>query len=89
MAIRWHKAAAKELESLKPDLAERILGKIEECAINPQHFLVGLSGSKYYKLRVGDYRVIIEWDRKEKIMTILMIGHREEIYKRMDRSLDD
>ena len=89
MEIRWHKAAAKELQSLKPDLAERVIEKVEESAENPKHFLVGLAGTKHYKLRVGDYRVIVGWDRKEKIITVLMIGHREEIYKRMDRNLED
>ena len=89
MEIRWHKAAAKELQSLKPDLAERVIEKVEESAENPQHFLEGLTGTKHYKLRVGDYRVIIEWDWKEKIITVLMIGHREGIYKRMGRNLED
>ena len=89
MEIRWHKAAAGELEGLKPELAQRVLGKLEESAANPQHFLEGLSGSRYCKLRVGDYRLILEWDRKEERLTVLMLGRREEIYKRMDRLLGD
>lgn len=35
----------------------------------------------YYKLRIGDYRIIYEFDQKSKTVTILKIEHRQGIYK--------
>nr|WP_232023874.1 type II toxin-antitoxin system RelE/ParE family toxin [Microcystis viridis] len=34
--------------------------------------------SGFYKLRVGDYRVIYEFDRESRI--IIIVGHRSEVY---------
>jgi len=36
---------------------------------------------KLYSLRVGDYRVIYNLDQKETFVTILKIGHRNEVYE--------
>ncbi|WP_233467234.1 type II toxin-antitoxin system RelE family toxin [Dolichospermum flos-aquae] len=36
--------------------------------------------SGFYKLRVGDYRVIYELDIEEQLIIIIRIGHRREIY---------
>ncbi|BAG00026.1 conserved hypothetical protein [Microcystis aeruginosa PCC 9809] len=32
------------------------------------------------KLRVGDYRVIYEFDRESRIIIIVRVGHRSEVY---------
>ena len=34
----------------------------------------------YFKLRIGDYRVIYSINYSSKILTIHQIGHRKEIY---------
>lgn len=36
--------------------------------------------SGFYKLRVGDYRVIYEFDRESRIIIIIRVGHRSEVY---------
>jgi len=40
--------------------------------------LVGDSG---YRLRVGDYRVILDIDEGNLIILVIKIGHRKKIYK--------
>jgi len=44
----------------------------------PQQLTGNLAG--YYKLRVGDYRVIYDFISEEKVLIIYKIGHRSEIY---------
>lgn len=34
----------------------------------------------YYRLKVGNYRVIFKKEKKELIIIIIRIGHRKEIY---------
>ena len=34
------------------------------------------------KLRIGNYRAIADINEKKKTITILIIGHRKNIYKR-------
>jgi mRNA interferase RelE/StbE len=45
----------------------------------------GLTGelAGFYKLRVGDYRVIYEILRVEQIIVVHLIGHRREIYRNL------
>lgn len=81
--IRWHEKASKELSKIDETTQERILNKIEEAAGNPSHFLKGLKGTRFYRLRVGDYRIIIDWYRKENVIVILMIGKRDQIYRKI------
>ncbi len=41
-----------------------------------------LKGRAEFKLRVGDYRVLYEFDVGQGRIHILYVGHRREIYKR-------
>ena len=34
-----------------------------------------------YKLRIGDYRVIIDLEKDKLIVLIIKIGHRKNVYK--------
>ncbi len=34
-----------------------------------------------WRIRVGGYRVIYEIDDKQRIVTILVIGHRRDVYR--------
>ena len=65
-------------------VARRIFDKLHWFLRNfasriPQTLSGELKGM--YKFRVGNYRAIYTLNRKDKIITIHMIGHRREIYK--------
>nr|WP_231186385.1 type II toxin-antitoxin system RelE/ParE family toxin [Haladaptatus sp. DYF46] len=36
----------------------------------------------YYKLRAGDYRAIITWNRNDDVLIVEAVGHRRNIYDR-------
>jgi mRNA interferase RelE/StbE len=40
-----------------------------------------LKGRVEYRLRVGDYRVIYEFDLPENILYLVALGHRREVYR--------
>ena len=42
-----------------------------------------LKGVDAYKLRVGNYRVIYEFDRNEGCIHVLAVGDRKDIYVRV------
>lgn len=59
------------LEQLETEGAERILSKLEEIGDFPGHFLDRLKNHPGYRLRVGDFRVLIDWERdNEKFYAI-------------------
>lgn len=41
-----------------------------------------LKGMNAYKLRVGDYRVIYQFNPREPRIDVAAVGHRREIYER-------
>ena len=70
--------ARDRLSDLETEARDRIKDALRE--INPDRDLSRLSGEDTYKLRVGDYRVIADWDRREDKVYVLTVGHRRNIY---------
>lgn len=80
--IVWTEKASKESENLQDTISVRITKKIDELMENPFSKIKRLKGVSAFSLRVGDYRVILDIDAKDKIIYILNIGHRKNIYER-------
>jgi len=73
--------ALKNLEKLEKTIQERIIKVLERIRIKPESYITKLVGDFGYKLRVGDYRVILELDHNKSIIIVNKIGHRKNIYK--------
>lgn len=80
--VEYTEQALQHLESLETEVAERVLNKVEEATEWTEHRLEPLSGYPYYKLRVGDYRVIVGWDRDADVLVVEAVGHRRNVYDR-------
>lgn len=78
--IIFDEKAIEFLESLQTDLREQIFNKIISTSENPFHFFERLSGRTDYKLRVGDYRVIVDIVESTKTIQVTLIGHRRNVY---------
>lgn len=74
--------ALEHLQTLDEQVAERVLAKVDEATEWTEHRLEPLSGYPYYKLRVGDYRVIVSWDRDSDRLLVEAVGHRWNVYDR-------
>jgi mRNA interferase RelE/StbE len=48
--------------------------------VRPLHFVNPLVGSPYYRLRIGDYRVILGLSQDKLIIFVIELGHRRNIY---------
>jgi mRNA interferase RelE/StbE len=81
--IQFDKSSIDFLEKLPKKARKRIFRKIMDSKQNPTHFFERLEGSDLYKLRIGDYRVIADINNNLKIIKIVLIGHRRNVYKRM------
>ena len=84
-APRILKSASCDLERLDKPIARRIVQRIRWLSenvetIKPEALKGDLAG--LFKLREGNYRIIYEVVRKERLIIIHSIGHRSQIYKR-------
>ncbi|MFH1521802.1 MAG: type II toxin-antitoxin system RelE/ParE family toxin [archaeon] len=79
--IIFHKPAKKQLKKLPQEIQIRILKTLERIRVRPHYFIKRLTGSPYYRLRVGDYRIILDIQNKKLIIFVLELGQRKNIYK--------
>lgn len=80
--VKYSDQAVDHLENLEPHIAERIMDKVDEATEWTNHRLERLTNSEFYRLRIGDYRAIIDWQKGQDVLFVVAVGHREEIYDR-------
>jgi len=79
--------AKKQLQKLSKIGQIVVVRKIR--SLSGQNIVIGeekLKGHKnIYRVRVGDYRIV--YSRMSRKLRIILIGHRKDIYKLVDRLL--
>lgn len=73
--------AAEKFRKFDEPVRERIAGKLKQVARDPARYLTRLSSVGAYKLRIGDYRAIVDVDWNEEIVYVLTVGHRRTVYR--------
>ena len=77
--------AERDLARLDGSIRRRVIKKLDEFIdhfeVSPRNPLTGDLG-EFFKLRIGDWRIVykISWDNG--VITICYIDHRDKIYKR-------
>ena len=79
-SIQIEKNAENFLKKLQKKDAEVILNKIYSIKNNPFRFLKRLHGENLWRLRIGDYRVIVDIIISMNKIIVVRIGHRKNIY---------
>ena len=82
LEVRWRKKAHAQLQKLPLALANRVVEKIERTRQLPDRFLERLEDTDFFKLRIGKYRVLVDWKKEENTLDILYIEKRSKIYGR-------
>ena len=72
--------ALKQLKKLDRTIQKHIISALEKMRDNPGHYVTKLVGYSGHRLRVGDYRVIVDIHENELRILIVTIGHRKNIY---------
>ncbi len=73
--------ALKQLKKIPKEVTERILKKVVFIKDTPQSFMKKLESKDIWSLRVGDYRVLIDIYEDKRVIEIIKVGHRKEIYE--------
>lgn len=77
--------AMKQIQKLDHQTKKRISEKLEYYASlpNPKDYaevLVNFTQGSY-RYRIGDYRIIVDFDEQGRMIIVGLIGHRKSIYK--------
>ena len=73
--------ALRYMESIDKKQSYQLYKKIQSIKDNPLHYIGRLANVNLWKLRIGDYRAIIRFDRAKQEITVVDIGHRKNVYK--------
>ncbi len=74
--------AQKELAKLPAEAYERAKEAIESLEKEPRPTgCQKLAGREGWRIRAGDYRVVYEIDDEQRMVTVLHVGHRRDIYR--------
>ena len=80
--IQVLRRARKELARLRTQEYERVRDVIRALADDPRPSgCKKLTGRAGWRIRVGSYRVIYEIEDVVRMVTVLEIGHRRDIYR--------
>jgi len=80
--VEFSKSAQKELKKLNPVTRIRVAKAIYTLRDNPRKGSVRpMVGSKSWRLRVGEYRVIYDIADLKLTILIIKVGHRRDIYR--------
>ena len=77
----FSKSAEKQLLKLEKDIQKRVISTLERIRVRPYPHVKKLVGSPYFRLRVGDYRVILDIRENKLLIFVVELGHRSNIYK--------
>ena len=83
--IDFEETALKQLSKLDKPVQIRIITFLEKKVSrleNPRQLGHQLMGelSKYWRFRVGDYRLIVDIIDHRFVIQVIRIGHRKEVY---------
>ena len=78
--IFFSEKAKKQLGKLEHSVQERIFHALDKIKIRPEAFVTKLVGDPAYKLRVGDYRVLLDINNEKLLLLVIKIGHRKNVY---------
>lgn len=79
-SIQIEKNVGDFLKKLEKKDAEIILNKLYALKENPFRFLKRLQGEKLWRLRIMDYRAIVDVIIAMNKIIVLRIGHRKNVY---------
>lgn len=71
----------KKVKKLPQNIQEHIKSSLTRIQVRPFEFLGRLTKYLYFKLRVVDYRLIVDVINEDLLILVIEVGHRKNIYQ--------
>jgi mRNA interferase RelE/StbE len=78
--IELTETSKRFIQKLDKKDSEMLLNKIYQIRENPFRYLKKLQGDKLWRLRVADYRAIVDVIVSMNKIIVIRIGHRKNVY---------
>ncbi len=80
--VIWSEKSVKQLEKIDTKNAQKIYDSVLDCTENPFKAVNRLTNSPFYRLRAGNYRVILDLQQSKMTIFVVETDHRGRIYKK-------
>ena len=80
--VIWSEKSVKQLEKMDTKNAQKIYDSVLNCVDDPFKAVIKLQNSPFFRLRVGDYRVILNLQQNRMIIFVVETDHRSKIYRK-------
>jgi len=77
--IIFSQKAKKQLFKLEKNIQERIITALERIRIRPEAYITKLVGDSGFKLRIDNYRVIMDINNNDLLILVIKVDHRKYI----------
>jgi mRNA interferase RelE/StbE len=72
----------RRLARLPESVYERVLAALKSLEEEPRpRGSLKMTNRDEWRVRVGDYRIVYNVDDEQRLVTILQVGHRRDIYR--------
>ena len=79
-SVLWSSKSARQLKKLDKKQARKIREAVLDITDNPFVAVRKLSNSAFFRMRVGDYRIIMDLQQGKMIIFVVEVDHRRRIY---------
>jgi mRNA interferase RelE/StbE len=80
--VIWSEKSVKQLEKIDVKNAQKIYDSVLSCVDDPFKAVVRLQNSPFFRMRVGNYRVILDLQQNRMIIFVVETDHRSKVYKK-------
>lgn len=78
--VIWSEKSVMQLERMDRKTAQKIYDHVLDCAREPFDAVTRLASSQFYRMRVGNYRVILDLQQKKMVIFVITTDHRKRVY---------
>ena len=80
--IRWERRAVKEVAALQKRERERVVAAVDGLRNDPDKgSIMSAAWKGFRRLRVGSYRIIYAYQGRDLLISVIRVGHRNEVYR--------
>ena len=80
-SVLWSDKSKNQLKKIDKKTAKRIVDAIEGITEDPFMAVSKLTGSQFFRLRMGNYRIIMDLQQSKMIVFVVETDNRKRIYK--------
>ncbi len=79
MNVKYSKQAVRDIKTLPKSVQKHVISVLQRAKINPWKYVRRIVGTSWYRLRAGEYRIIVKISGNT--IYVLRVAHRKNIYR--------